>query len=82
MVPELLGAGCTLLDLSLSCVQLNTTWPATFGEVAMYSTVLRRLSLIFCGLQGPLPELRLPALQVLDLPENDLTRSSSIHLAR
>merc|ERR1719469_436826 len=32
VVPELLGAGCSLLDLDLSCVQLNGTWASIFGE--------------------------------------------------
>ena len=39
----------------------------------MCSAVLRTLRLESCGLQGPLPELRLPSLQKLDLANNFLT---------
>ena len=39
----------------------------------MCSAVLRTLRLESCGLQGPLPELRLPALQNLNLGNNQLT---------
>ena len=73
VVPELLGAGSSLLDLALSALVLNDTWVSTFGEVAVCSVVLRSLSLRCCGLRGPLPELRLPALQVLKLYNNHFT---------
>jgi len=73
VVPELLGAGCSLLELDLSWAQLNGTWAATFGEAAVCSAVLRSLRVRCCGLQGPLPELRLPALQLLDLSHNQWT---------
>ena len=36
------------------------------GLQAVCSAVLLRLFLFQCGLRGPLPELRLPALQTLD----------------
>ena len=72
VVPELLGAGSSLLDLALSALVLNDTWVSTFGEVAVCSVVLRSLTLR-CGLRGPLPELRLPALQVLKLYNNHFT---------
>ena len=39
----------------------------------MCSPVLRKLRLHGCGLQGPLPELRLPALRELRLNNNQLT---------
>ena len=45
MVPGLLGASCSLLELGLNGVQLNGTWAATFGEAAVCSTVLRSLHL-------------------------------------
>ena len=76
MVPELLGAGCSLLEFSMRMlrqeghlVQLPgpSTWAATFGEAAVCSAVLRKLNLEGCGIRGPLPELRLPALQELNL---------------
>ena len=73
VVPELLGAGCSLLELDLTRVPLNGTWATTFGEAAVCSAVLRSLRLQCCGLRGPLPELRLPALQQLDLSYNKLT---------
>ena len=79
VVPELLGAGCSLLELDLSRLglhgmnELNGTWARFFGEAAVCSAVLRRLHLRYCGLQGPLPELRLPALQELHLNGNQLT---------
>ena len=78
VVPELLGADCSLLHLDMSdgvagCVRLDGTWTARFGKKVLCSAVLRRLMLEQCGLQGPLPELRLPALQVLQLPYNKLT---------
>ena len=71
--PELLGAGCSLVDLDLDHVVLNGTWASTFGEAAVCNAALLSLSLYRCGLQGPLPELRLPALQVLDMNDNQLT---------
>ena len=73
VVPELLSAGCSLRTLDMSFVQLDGTWAATFGKAAVSSTALHTLRLIRCGLQGPLPELRLPALQVLDMNDNQLT---------
>ena len=80
VVPDLLGAGCSLqaLDLgsaSLRCrtEQLYNSWAVTFGEAAVCSAVLRTLYLNLCKLSGPLPELRLPALQVLDLSNNQWT---------
>ena len=73
VVPELLGAGCSLLQLSVVDVKLNGTWASIFGEAAVCSAALRSLRLEGCGLQGPLPELRLPALQVLDLFNNQLS---------
>ena len=73
VVPELLGASCSLLLLELSGVGLKDTWASTFGEAAVCSAVLRKLYLNLCRLQGPLPELRLPALHVLDLSNNQQT---------
>ena len=73
VVPGLLGAGGSLLELNLEGVQLAGTWAATFGEAAVCSAVLRKLSLHNCGLRGPLPELRLPRLVKLDLSYNNLT---------
>ena len=75
VVPELLGAGCSLLYLNLShlpLVGLGRSWAACFGQAAVCSAVLRRLILVKIGLRGPLPELRLPALQVLHLHANQL----------
>ena len=76
VVPDLLGAGCSLFDLHMSSVRLNGTWAFIFGEAAVCSPVLRKLNLESCGLRGPLPELRLPALQVLYLSTNQLTGGS------
>ena len=73
VVPEMLGAGCSLLELDLSGAGLKGTWASIFGEAAVCSAVLRRLYLNLCKLSGPLPELRLPALQVLDLSNNQWT---------
>ena len=70
VVPDLLGAGCSLLELDLSGAGLKGAWSAIFGEAAVSSAVLRTLYLNLCKLSGPLPELRLPALQVLDLSNN------------
>ena len=73
VVPELLGAGCSLLQLKLEGVKLNGSWAATFGEAAVCSTALRTLRLNGCRLRGPLPELRqLPALEELCLSNNQL----------
>ena len=58
VVPELLGAGCSLLDLDLYGVKLDDTWVSAFGEAAVCSAVLLSLSLERCNLQGSLPELR------------------------
>eukprot|EP00964_Phaeocystis_antarctica_P017314 scaffold9556_cov64-Phaeocystis_antarctica.AAC.4 len=73
VVPELLGAGCSLLQLKLEGVKLNGSWAATFGEAAVCSPVLRELQLDDCRLQGPIPTLRLPALQILWMSGNGLT---------
>ena len=73
VVPELLGAGCSLLELNLDGVRLNSTWEATFGVAAVCSDVLHELKMDICGLQGPMPEMRLPALQALFLFHNRLT---------
>ena len=73
VVPDLLGAGCSLVDLDLDHVVLNGTWASTFGEAAVCNAALLSLSLYRCGLQGPLPELRLPALQWFDLDGSHLT---------
>ena len=70
---ELLGAGCSLLELDLIGVSLNGTWVETFGEAAVCSEVLRELWLGKCKLRGPLPVMRLPALQLLNLTNNELT---------
>ena len=76
VVPELLGAGCSLLEFCLwedNHRKQHCTWAATFGEAAVCSVVLRALDLGCCRLQGPLPELRLPALQFLRLDKQQLT---------
>ena len=73
VVPELLGAGCSLLKLDMWSVRLDNTWALAFGEAAVCSPVLRTLRIFGCALRGPLPELRLPALQVLDMNDNQLT---------
>ena len=73
VVPELLGAGCSLLALKLEFVRLNSTWTAAFGEAPVCSEVLTELQMDCCGLRGPLPELRLQELQRLDLSRNMLT---------
>ena len=73
LVPELLGAGCSLLQLKLEGVKLNGSWAATFGEAAVCSPVLRELQLDDCRLRGPIPTLRLPALQILWMSGNALT---------
>ena len=70
VVPDLLGAGGSLLELDISRSGLDNTWAASFGEAPVCSAVLRTLYLSGCRLRGPLPELRLPALQVLDLSSN------------
>jgi hypothetical protein len=79
-IPDLLGEGCSLLELDVSysqllgsTEQLYNTWAATFGEAAVCSAVLRTLRLQRSNLLCPLPELRLPALQVLELTQNRLT---------
>ena len=73
VIPVLLGEGCSLLEFSLLGVELNGTWATTLGKQAVCSAVLLRLYLFQCGLRGPLPELRLPVLQNLDLSFNELT---------
>ena len=84
-VPELLGAGCqpcSLLELDLSFIarepNMDGTWASTFGEAVACSVALRKLRVageatLKSGLGGPLPELRLPALQELDLGHNKFT---------
>ena len=44
-----------------------------FGEAAVCSTALLELQLDNCGLSGPLPELNLPALQILWLSRNQMS---------
>ena len=73
IVPELLGAGCSLLDLKLESVRLDDSWAAAFGEAAVCSKVLTELQIDGCSLRGPLPQLRLPALQALFMYRNALT---------
>ena len=75
VVPELLGVGCSLLDLKLEGLQLGVgSWStAMFGEAAVCSTALLELQLDDCGLSGPLPELNLPALQILWLSRNQMS---------
>ena len=73
VVPELLGAGCSLLALKLEFVRLNSTWTTAFGEAPVCSEVLTELQMDCCGLRGPLPELRLQELQRLMLSRNMLT---------
>ena len=60
-------------ELDLDGVQLNGTWAATFGEAAVCSAALRNVRLEGCRLQGPLPKLKLPALQELHMYNNQLT---------
>merc|ERR1719424_2473478 len=72
VAPELLGAGCKLLELDLIGVSLDGTWVETLGEAAVCSKVLRELWLGKCKLRGPLPVMRLPALQLLNLTDNNL----------
>ena len=73
VAPELLGAGCSLLDLKLESVRLDDSWAAAFGEAAVCSKVLTELQIDGCSLRGPLPQLRLPALQALFMYRNALT---------
>ena len=73
VVPELLGAGCSLLELDLSFVNLRGRWSTIFGEAAVCSEALRELHLGYTRLRGPLPELKLPSLQVLCLNNCQLT---------
>ena len=74
VVPELLGVGCSLLDLKLEGLQLGIgSWRQTFGEAAVCSTALLELQLDDCGLSGPLPELNLPALQILWMSSNQMS---------
>ena len=76
VVPCLLGAGCSLIKLEMWQARLNNTWAATFGEAAVCSAVLRELTLFECGLRGPLPELRLPALLRLCVTASNCSLSS------
>ena len=80
VIPDLLGAGCSLQALDLGSAwlrcrieRLYISWEVTFGEAAVCSAVLRTLRLQRSNLLCPLPELRLPALQVLELTQNRLT---------
>ena len=80
MVPKLLGVGCSLLELDLSWMpNIKGTWASTFGEAAVCSAVLRKLRVAGegrgsgSGLRGPLPELRLPARQELNLRNHQFT---------
>ena len=73
VVPELLGAGCSLLALKLEFVRLDDSWVTVFGEAAVCSEVLTELQMDDCRLRGPLPELQLPALHSLFLHRNQLT---------
>ena len=73
VVPGLLAAGSSQFELEMSHVELHGTWESIFGETAVASEVLCGLQLCGCRLRGPLPELRLPALQVLGLNANQLT---------
>ena len=75
VVPEMLGAGCSLRALDLSHVDLSglsmwATWAATFGEAAVCSRELREMRLDGCHLCGALPEMRLPKLAHLSLSRN------------
>ena len=70
------GPGVGLFNAAnptLTNAWLGGTWAATFGEGAVSSAVLRKLCLDSCGLKGPFPELRLAALEVLDLSHNRLS---------
>ena len=73
VVPELLGAGSSLHVFGLSHVKLNGRWTTTFGQAAVCSTALLELQLDACGLSGPVPELSLPALQILWMSNNQMT---------
>ena len=75
VVPELLGTGCSLLELECRRAgpRYSSTWAAIFGEAAVCSAVLQMLDLRNCMLRGPLPELRLPALHELLLCDNQLS---------
>ena len=80
VVPEMLGAGCSLRALDLSHVDLSglsmcATWAATFGEAAVCSRELREMRLDGCHLCGALPEMDLPKLAHLSLSRNRLTGS-------
>ena len=66
VLPELLGTDCPLLELNLASVSLNGAWASVLNGAAVCSAVLRTLNLNDCGLRGPLPQLRLPALQYLN----------------
>lgn len=78
VVPEMLGAGCSLRALDLSHADLRgvsmwATWAATFGEAAVCSRELREMRLDGCQLCGTLPEMDLPKLVHLSLSRNRLT---------
>ena len=75
VLPELVGADCPLFELNLALVSLNGAWASVLNGAAVCSTVLRTLDLHGCELRGPLPQLRLPALQKLDLRANLFTGS-------
>ena len=78
VVSAMLGAGCSLPVLGLSSVHLGGSWAATFGEEKVGSEVLRELHLDGCGLWGPIPELVLPALQILYLSNNELSGEAAL----
>ena len=69
--------GRSLLGRFVVRLKLKGTWDSTFGGAAVGSTALRKLRVTggpgSSGLRGPLPELRLPALQELDLGQNQFT---------
>ena len=48
---ELLGAGCSLIELDLIGVSLNGTWAETLGDAAVCSKALRELWLGKCKLR-------------------------------
>jgi len=78
LFPQLLGKACSLRELDLSSLRPLKAFPyAQSTEVrtggALCSKHLRRLRLTHCQLPGPMPELRLPALQELQLFDNQLT---------
>ena len=73
VLPELAGADCPLFEPNLAFVSLYGAWASVLNGAAVCSTVLRTLDLHGCELRGPLPQLRLPALQYLQLSHNNLS---------